>query len=67
MKELFDLINKRLDSLQELVLQLATNVAEHKKVISFLVNHTTFNKDSTKDFTKLLKEIDSLNKKVKEK
>ena len=66
-RTIYDLLGKRLDSLQEMILELTKIGAEHKEVITFLLTHINFDKDSQKDLIKLLKGLDSLNKKVKEK
>lgn len=65
------LVDKRLDTirdsvtnLQNAMLDMAKNVAQHKQVIAFLLNNSTFEENAQKDLMKMLKDINSLNKKV---
>jgi superfamily I DNA and RNA helicase len=70
-KNINDLIKSN-NSLQELFSSLQDNLikfakiqAQHKSMITFLINHASVDEDSQEDLSKMMQEISKLEKEIK--
>ena len=57
-------LHELFDSIQESMITMAKVQAQHKAIITFLVNHVTVDSDAQEDLTKMMQEIIRVEKDV---